>query len=959
MNVIERIADSLQRRPAHPAIEFGGRWYDWRTLAQAADEALAPLAGIGVTAGMTVALVARNRPGHVAALLGLLAQRIRVRMVYAFQPPAQLADELSGMAVAGVVLDQDDAGPEVREALRQTGALGVAVHGALEHPPVTFSGRARLLPEPVHDGIAIEMLTSGTTGAPKRIAIATDTLDRATADLIRAGASATAPDIVSFPIGNISGLYYLVPACANATPLVLLEKFNLDAWLQAVQSHRPPFCALPPAGIRMLLDSEVAPQALTGLNAIGVGAAPLPAQTQSEFEQRFGIPILIGYGATEFCGVVAAWALEDHQRHAAAKRGSVGRARPGVILRIVDADSGAVLPAGSVGVIEAQVDRIGPGFVRTTDLGLLDEDGFLFLQGRADDVINRGGFKVHPQKIEMLLRENAAVAEAAVVARKDERLGDVPVAVIELRAGAAQPAAAELDALLRKHLRAPEVPANYLFVPALPRTPSMKVRRVEVRALVNEVGPRADREIPVGHMKEFRIPVSAVRKDFVPKGAYLSRDFLNLEQERLWPRVWQMACRLEEIPRVGDYVTYDICNEAVIVVRTAADRIQAFHNACQHRGRRLVDGCGHRARFVCKFHGWSWHVDGRLAKATDHEDWEGCPDMAAENLSLPQIQVDTWQGFVFVNFDPDCEPLAQFLAPMPAFCDGFEFGQMRFWWYKSVKLPCNWKVALEAFNEGYHVSATHPQLLDTIGDDRTKSFAQGKHGMFGYYDTTRPVGAPSPRTGKPMPGDLRPGMVSYLDELGRTLRAVTTWRDNEATKRLLTDASASDDPITLMVKMQQFHKEAAEKDGAGWPAISFEDQYKAGTDWHVFPNMIFLPYPDGALFYRARPDGDDPDRCIYDVWSLARFAPGKEPPLEREFYWGPDDWRTDMEQRFGKILAQDFENMSQVQRGMKSSGFQGSRTNPRQEAAVSNFHRVLHEMLGTGAAAEPGEGGSS
>lgn len=956
MNVIERIADSLQRRPALPAIEFGGRWYDWRTLAEAADQVLAPLAGIGVTAGMTVALVARNRPGHVAALLGLLARRIRVRMVYAFQPATQLADELRGIAVAGVVLDEEDAGPEVRQALRATGALGVAVDGALDHAPEVFAGRARLLPDPVEDGIAIEMLTSGTTGAPKRIAIATDTLDRATADLIRAGAAATAPDIVSFPIGNISGLYYLVPACANATPLVLLEKFGLDAWLQAVQRHRPPYCAVPPAGIRMLLDAEVPAQALAGLTAIGVGAAPLPTQTQVAFEQRYGLPILIGYGATEFCGVVAAWTLEDHQRHAAGKRGSVGRARPGVILRIVDADTGAPLPTGEVGVIEAQVERIGPGFVRTTDLGLLDEDGFLFLQGRADDVINRGGFKVQPQKVEALLRENAAVAEAAVVAVHDERLGDVPVAVIELRSGAAEPPRAELDALLRKHLRPPEVPAGYLFVPALPRTPSMKVRRVEVRALVDAARSRGGLEGSNAPMKETRIPVSAVRKDFVPKDSYLSREFARLEQERLWPRVWQVTCRVEEIPRVGDYVAYDIGDESVIVVRTAADRIQAFYNACQHRGRRLVDGCGNRARFVCKFHGWSWHVDGRLAKATDHEDWEGCPEMAAEDLALPQVKVDTWQGFVFVNFDPDCEPLAQFLAPVPAFCDGFEFGKMRFWWYKSVKLPCNWKVALEAFNEGYHVSATHPQLLDTIGDDRTKSFAHGRHGMFGYYDTTRPVGAPSPRTGKPMPQDLRPGMVGYLDELGRTLRAVTTWRDNEATKRLLTDASASDDAITLMVKMQQFHKEAAEKDGAGWPAISFEDQYKAGTDWHVFPNMIFLPYPDGALFYRARPDGNDPDRCIYDIWSLARFAPGKEPPLEREFYWGPDDWQTDMEQRFGKILAQDFENMSQVQRGMKSAGFKGSRTSPRQEVALSNFHRVLHEMLGTNAQGGGDEG---
>jgi phenylpropionate dioxygenase-like ring-hydroxylating dioxygenase large terminal subunit len=435
-----------------------------------------------------------------------------------------------------------------------------------------------------------------------------------------------------------------------------------------------------------------------------------------------------------------------------------------------------------------------------------------------------------------------------------------------------------------------------------------------------------------------------VRVDFVPKNSYLSREFARLERERLWPKVWQVACREEEIPRVGDYVTYDICDESVIVVRTAEDRIQAFHNACQHRGRRLVEGCGHKARFVCKFHGWTWHVDGRLAKVLDHEDWEGCPEMAEDDLRLPSLQVDTWQGFVFVNFDEQCETLAKFLEPMPAFCDNYEFGKMRFWWYKSVRLPCNWKVALEAFNEGYHVAATHPQLLDTIGDDRTTSFAHGRHGMFGYFEPTRPIGSPSPRTGKPIPEDLRPGMVGYLDELARTLKAVTTWRDNAATRRLLTETSAQDDALVLMAKMQQFQKEAAEAEGAGWAPISFEEQYKAGQDWHVFPNMIFLPYPDGALFYRARPDGDNPDSCIYDIWSLARFAPGAEPTLDREMYYGDEDWK--VEAHFGKILTQDFSNMCEVQRGMKSSGFRGSRTNPKQERAVSNFHRALHEALG-------------
>jgi hypothetical protein len=109
---------------------------------------------------------------------------------------------------------------------------------------------------------------------------------------------------------------------------------------------------------------------------------------------------------------------------------------------------------------------------------------------------------------------------------------------------------------------------------------------------------------------------------------------------------------------------------------------------------------------------------------------------------------------------------------------------------------------------------------------------------------------------------------------------------------------------------------------------------------------VFLHWPDGVLAYRARPDGDDPDSCIYDIWSLVRFAPGSEPPLEREFYYGNNDWNTNVVENFGLILSQDFQNMGEVQRGMKSRGFRGSRTNPLQESTISNFHRVLRDYLG-------------
>lgn len=443
-------------------------------------------------------------------------------------------------------------------------------------------------------------------------------------------------------------------------------------------------------------------------------------------------------------------------------------------------------------------------------------------------------------------------------------------------------------------------------------------------------------------------PSGVNRIDFVSKDAYLSRDFLARENEHLWPKVWQMACRLEEIPNVGDYVTYDVIGESIIVVRTGEDQIRAYYNACQHRGRRLTNGCGRANKFHCAFHGWQWNLDGSIARVLDRQDYDGCPDFEDDDLKLKEVKVDTWSGFVFINMDPDAEPLLDYLAPVPEITDCFEFGKMRYRWYKSVRLPCNWKVALEAFNEGYHVFGTHPQLLDTVGDDTTRSFTYGKHAMFNYSAGTRLVGAPSSRTGKPMPEDVRHGLVSYFQTMEDQLKAIHTDRGNIAAKRLLTETEPTGNQFVALAQALAFQKEAAEKEGAGWPDISFEQLGRAGADWHVFPNMIFLPFPDGALFYRARPDGDNPDSCIYDIMSLKRYAPGEEPPLKREEYYGKDDWKEHGHESFGLILWQDFQNMINVQQGMKSRGFTGSRTNPLQESAVSNFHKTVREYLERG-----------
>src|ERR1700730_6826985 len=142
-----------------------------------------------------------------------------------------------------------------------------------------------------------------------------------------------------------------------------------------------------------------------------------------------------------------------------------------------------------------------------------------------------------------------------------------------------------------------------------------------------------------------RFPTDDVTDNFLPKEDQCSPAFAQLEEERLWPYVWQIACRVEEIPNVGDYVTYDIVDESIIVIRTSPDEIRAYYNVCQHRGRRLTEGCGHAKQFACKFHGWRWDINGENAFCRNQEDWGGA--LNADNLRLPQVKADTWGGWVF------------------------------------------------------------------------------------------------------------------------------------------------------------------------------------------------------------------------------------------------------------------------------------------------------------------------
>ena len=218
---------------------------------------------------------------------------------------------------------------------------------------------------------------------------------------------------------------------------------------------------------------------------------------------------------------------------------------------------------------------------------------------------------------------------------------------------------------------------------------------------------------------------------------YLSQEFFDLEVEKVWRKVWQFACCEEHIPNVGDTYVYDIADESILVVRSAPGEIRAFYNACLHRGRQLREESGYSGEVMrCAFHGFAWHHDGTLAEIPSAWDF---PHVEPEKFCLPEVQVDSWGGFVFINMDPDAESLESFLGDLPSHFEKWAPKAKFVQAHVAKVLRCNWKVAQEAFNEAFHVTATHPQIMPSIGDQNSQYDSWGN-----FSRAMSPNATPSP-----------------------------------------------------------------------------------------------------------------------------------------------------------------------------------------------------------------------
>jgi phenylpropionate dioxygenase-like ring-hydroxylating dioxygenase large terminal subunit len=427
--------------------------------------------------------------------------------------------------------------------------------------------------------------------------------------------------------------------------------------------------------------------------------------------------------------------------------------------------------------------------------------------------------------------------------------------------------------------------------------------------------------------------------------AYISEDFARAERDKLWRKVWQQVGRLEEIAEVGSYLTYDILDDSILVVRTAPDKIRAFYNVCSHRGRRLVDtpkgakrACGKKAQFVCGFHAWTYNLEGKCTHILNKEDWKGT--LTNERTRLGEIKVDVWAGWIWINLDPDCVPLREYLEPAAAMLDPFELHNMRYRWRRWVVFECNWKVAMEAFAETYHVPGTHPEFMK-FGDFRGWARAQGKHSNIGYD---------APKGLDENQAKLRLGAGADPRKSTAEMQLYTWEQVNTNTTKTLVDAAlrlVDELPEgTPADKVLKHWLESARRDDASqgvvWPTVAPDHVGKSGTSWQIFPNFQIGHAVNNALCYAARPFGYDPDKCIFEVSVYQLFPKGEEPNTDWEYTPADDS-------RWGSVLPQDFSNMAAVQQGMRSGGFRGILPNPYRERSVANLHRNLARFLGADA----------
>lgn len=413
------------------------------------------------------------------------------------------------------------------------------------------------------------------------------------------------------------------------------------------------------------------------------------------------------------------------------------------------------------------------------------------------------------------------------------------------------------------------------------------------------------------------VPYSIEVPDRAPKERYYDADFFRLEVEQLWSRVWQMACRLEEIPEPGDYVTYENLGQSVIVIRGDDGDVRAFHNTCRHRGVQLVQGPGRcESHFTCPFHGWCYGQDGVNTRIPMRKSFRP-ENLEAGDVDLAPVRCELWGACAWINLDDDAPPLRQSIEPAASILDAWEVESLRTEWWYACRLPVNWKLAQQAFQEQYHVVVTHPQLV-------IPGMRYGAKGA--TFDPRQFVDAE----------------IQYLRTMSEGMAGMVHASDvavAEGLRDIDLPADAAEASAiwnrTLNDAVVDWHR----GEGHVIPDLNqLEAEGKNEPMGYCFPHYFVLPMYSSASSYRFRPLG--PEETLMEIWSLTRYPEGADRPRPTP----PEVWDCD-DERWPPIPAQDFSNLPRQQRGLHAAAFEFMRISDQAEGHLSNMERVIDGYL--------------
>lgn len=433
-------------------------------------------------------------------------------------------------------------------------------------------------------------------------------------------------------------------------------------------------------------------------------------------------------------------------------------------------------------------------------------------------------------------------------------------------------------------------------------------------------------------------PVLTELTDFDPAplevdyAVYYDRDFASGERDAIWRKTWLYACREEDLPAVGDRVPYQVGKDSYFIVRSGEDEYKAFYNSCLHRGTMLCNKQESGDSIRCPYHGWEWSVDGRLKRIPSHWDFG---QINRTNGSLPEVKLGRWGGFIFINADDDCGPLEEALGVLPKHFAAFAPERRYTAGHFRKLVKANWKVSQEAFQEAYHLYATHPEAVPFTGDSQAQyDVWPGENGQVGRNVATSAT-----------PSMHAPAAATHLAAAEAWAQFMVDWHYPGS------DYPQFDADGDLRLQASQWHRKML-KDHYGRDIAIPDAALLDSFLYFMFPHAAFWMTEATPLTYQFTPHPEDPEKSFFEVRLLLPSPEGRETPAPAPLVeLGPDDSVFENVPAFGGlgyIFDQDMSNMPLIQKGCHAADPDAahSRLGRYQEKIIRHWAATIQKMVG-------------